>query len=247
MKDVIVITGVGKRLGYELAIKLLEQGYLVEGTYRTEYPELENLRELGANLHQIDFYQPQQLTQFISYLYKQYTSLRAIVHNASDWSPDKPEAGKQWHSTEESLMGYTSILQKMMAIHVSVPYQMNMALQELLSANEESSDVIHISDYVVEKGSKKHIAYSASKAALNNLTLSFAALLAPKVKVNTISPALLKFNEHDDDEYKDKALRKALIPREAGFNEVIDAVFFILASKYMTGRNVQLDGGRHLK
>nr|WP_272946012.1 SDR family oxidoreductase [Vibrio mexicanus] len=100
---------------------------------------------------------------------------------------------------------------------------------------------------MAEKGSKKHAAYAASKSALNNLTLSFSAMFAPKIKVNTISPALLKFNEHDDDSYKQKALAKALIPHEAGFEEVIDAVHFIMTSEYMTGRNIHLDGGRHLK
>ena len=52
-------------------------------------------------------------------------------------------------------------------------------------SGEQMADIIHISDYVAEKGSK-HIAYAAGKAALNNLTLSFSAMLAPKVKVNTV-------------------------------------------------------------
>ncbi|GAL09068.1 FolM Alternative dihydrofolate reductase 1 [Vibrio astriarenae] len=67
------------------------------------------------------------------------------------------------------------------------------------------------------------------------------------MKVNTISPAMLKFNDSDDESYKAKALQKALIPREAGFEEVINAIKFVLASHYMTGRTIHLDGGRHLK
>lgn len=236
MRDTVVVTGVGKRLGLALAESLLDKGYHVVGTYRTEYPSVKSLRELGAELHQVDFYQRKELASFIEYLHLNFRSLRAIVHNASDWSSDKVT------NTED----LAAIMQKMTDIHVSVPYQMNFSLQELLKVGS-TSDIIHISDYVTEKGSKKHIAYSASKAALNNLTMSFASLLAPEVKVNTVSPALLKFNEHDDDAYKEKALNKALIPIEAGFEEVIEAVYFILSSQYMTGRNIQLDGGRHLK
>jgi dihydromonapterin reductase/dihydrofolate reductase len=54
---------------------------------------------------------------------------------------------------------------------------------------------------VVERGSDKHIAYAASKAALDNMTRSFARKLAPEVKVNAIAPAMILFNESDDAEY----------------------------------------------
>ena len=67
------------------------------------------------------------------------------------------------------------------------------------------------------------------------------------MKVNSISPALIKFNDHDDDLYKSKAYSKALLPKEAGYSEIIRATEFILSSEFMTGRNMQLDGGRHLK
>ena len=55
-----------------------------------------------------------------------------------------------------------------------------------------ASDIIHITDYVVERGSDKHIAYAASKAALDNMTRSFARKLAPEIKVNAIAPSLTR-------------------------------------------------------
>ncbi len=70
------------------------------------------------------------------------------------------------------------------------------------------ADIIHIGDYVSSRGSNKHIAYAASKAAQDNLTLSFAAKLAPKVKVNSVAPALLLFNEGDDDRLSGEAQRR---------------------------------------
>lgn len=235
MNNTIVITGVGKRLGFALASALLKEGYHVVGTYRTQYPSLADLKELGADLYPVDFYQQNQVDDFISQLADKYKSLRAIVHNASDWSSD--------HNPHLSAV---EVMHRMMTVHASVPYQINLALQDKLCENGHA-DIIHIGDYVAEKGSKKHIAYAASKAAMNNLTLSFASLLAPNVKVNTISPALLKFNPHDDAAYKDKALSKALLPREAGFDEVIEGVKLLLNSRFMTGRNLQFDGGRHLR
>ena len=90
---------------------------------------------------------------------------------------------------------------------------------------------------MVERGSDKHVAYAASKAALDNMTRSFARKLAPEVKVNSIAPSLILFNEHDDAEYRQQALNKS----------VIDLVDYLLTSCFVTGRSFPLDGGRHLR
>lgn len=238
MSKTILITGVGKRLGFALAQQFLSDGYRVVGTYRSDYPQLQQLRDSGADLQQVDFYQQSSLEDFLHYVGQEYKTLRSVIHNASDWKPENKSDPSE---------NASQIIHQMMTIHASVPYLINLALKEQLMSGDDTSDIIHISDYVAEKGSKKHIAYAASKAALNNLTLSFSAMLAPKVKVNTVSPAMLKFNEQDDEAYKAKALKKALIQREAGFEEVIEGIKFVLASHYMTGRTLHLDGGRHLK
>lgn len=234
MKGTILVTGIGKRLGYALANTLLDRGYPVIGTFRTDYPSINVLRSKGADLHQVDFYHPQVVEAFIDNILLNTENLRAIIHNASDWMPDNAN-----HSAD--------VMRKMMTVHASVPYQINLALKPLLEHFQMPTDIIHISDYVAEKGSKKHIAYAASKAAMNSLTQSFAALLAPSVKVNSISPALVKFNDDDDYAYQQKALSKALLRKEAGFSEIINGIDFIMNSQFMTGRNLQLDGGRHLK
>ncbi|MDP2561365.1 dihydromonapterin reductase [Psychrobium sp. 1_MG-2023] len=244
MSQTILITGIGKRLGLALATHFLAQGYHVVGTYRTTYPALDGLKSQAADLYQVDFYQQAQVDEFVALIKHQYSSLRAIIHNASDWLPDNSHDSSSEYSSAQVML-------KMMTIHASIPYQINLACQGLLknTHNEAGNfaDIIHLSDYVAEKGSKKHIAYAASKTAMNSLTLSFSALLAPEVKVNSISPALIKFNEHDDNAYKAKAINKALLAKEAGYEEIIRAIEFILSSEYMTGRNMQLDGGRHLK
>ncbi len=237
MKQVVLITGVGKRLGLALAEHFLSAGYHVVGTYRTEYEKISELKKQGCDLYQVDFYAQNNLDAFIAAIKDKYTHLELLVHNASDWlSENKTEANK------------ADIFDRMMKIHASLPYQLNLAFQDLLIGSERGfSDIIHITDYVIEKGSAKHIAYSASKAALDNLSLSFASLFGPKIKVNSIAPALLKFNPSDDTAYQQKTLKKAIIEREGGFNEVINAISFIHQSQFMTGRTIHLDGGRHIK
>lgn len=234
MSGTLLITGVGQRIGQYLAEQLQAQGYQVIGTYRTERPSLTKLSEQGVQLYQCDFNQSLQVTRLINKVQHQAPVLRGIIHNASDWLPD---------GGAESAV---ATLHAMMQVHVAVPYQLNLALQDQLMASE-MADIIHLTDFVAEKGSRKHIAYAASKAALANMTLSFAQLLAPKVKVNSIAPALILFNEGDGEEYKRKARSKSLMNIEAGADEMLQAVNYLLKSRYVTGRSLAVDGGRHLK
>ncbi|QIR15657.1 dihydromonapterin reductase [Shewanella aestuarii] len=244
MNKTVLITGVGKRIGYGLAKHFLAQGYQVIGTYRSHYDSIEQLRKLDATLIQSDLTDSDSIQRLISQV-QQCPRLDCIIHNASDWLPDN------------SGISPSDTITRMMQVHVNAPYEINLALGDLLSRsaienapNTDSaiggSNIIHITDYVAEKGSKKHIAYAASKAALHNLTLSFAAKLAPHVKVNSIAPAMILFNEHDDDAYKVKALAKAILPKEAGNAEIISLVEYLIKSHYVTGRSYPVDGGRHL-
>ena len=53
--DPILITGVGRRAGFHVARAFLQRGMPVIGTYRTWYPRLEELEQLGADLYHCDF------------------------------------------------------------------------------------------------------------------------------------------------------------------------------------------------
>ncbi|MCG9731441.1 dihydromonapterin reductase [Shewanella sp. Isolate13] len=234
MTATVLITGVGKRVGLYLAHHLTKVGYQVLGTYRTLRPELQQLEAQGVVLYPCDFYSNEQTNALIAIIQASHSSLNAIIHNASDWLPDDDSSA-------------IVTIEKMMQIHATAPYAINLGLAPLLQKNSASySDIIHITDYVVDKGSKKHAAYAASKAALHNLTLSFAAKFAPKIKVNSIAPALLMFNPEDDEAYKQKALQKALIKQEGGEVEVLKAVQYLFDSHYITGQVIKVDGGRHL-
>jgi dihydromonapterin reductase/dihydrofolate reductase len=236
MSDTILITGVAKRLGYALAQHFLKRGHTVIGTYRRERAELRDLLAQGAKLYPVDFYQQEQVDAFIAAVCAEHHCLRAIIHNASDWLVDDGQS-----KLAETMM-------KMMQVHAVVPYQINLKFRALLEQDPNPyQDIIHISDDVTTKGSQKHIAYAASKAALDNMTLSFAALMGPKIKVNTLAPAILKFNPEDSPMYREKVLKKAIIQHEAGFEEMIRSVDYILQSEFVTGTRLVVNGGRHLQ
>ena len=233
----ILITGVGQRVGLHLAQNFLMRGIPVLGTYRTQRDSIKELGNNGAKLYHCDFHDELELQNCIRSIVQNYQGLRAIIHNASEWMPDKQED-----------LTPAEIMHKMIQVHTSAPYQINLMLENLLlQSAHKYTDIIHIGDYISSRGSKKHIAYAASKAAQDNLTLSFSARLAPKVKVNSIAPALVLFKQDDDEIYREKTLKKSLMQREAGLDELQNAVDYLLQSQYVTGRILPVDGGRHLK
>ncbi len=228
----ILITGGAQRLGLAIAEDLLAKDYDIIITYRTKKPSVDALISLGATAIHADFSTNNGVEEFISKLNSKTHLLRAIIHNASDWVSEKSDSNLD------------VLFNKMMQVHANAPYIINMKCHKML---QDPSDIIHMTDFVQDKGSKKHIAYSASKAALHNLTLSFSAKLAPRTKVNSIAPSLLMFNEHDSDEYKEKALSKSLMGIAPGASEAVNAVKYLLNSRYITGQVLHLNGGRHLK
>jgi len=231
----ILITGGGRRIGLALAHHFLTLHQPVIVSYRNEYPSIEGLRQAGATCIQADFSTDEGILRFAETVKSTTRGLRAIIHNASAWQAETP-------STPLS-----ETLASMLQIHVHAPYLLNHALEELLRGQgHAASDIIHFTDYVVERGSDKHIAYAASKAALDNMTRSFARKLAPEVKVNAIAPSLILFNEEDDAEYRQKALNKSLMKIVPGEKEVIDLIDYLLTSCYVTGRSFGVDGGRPL-
>lgn len=229
----ILITGAGQRVGLHCAQRLLEDGYSIIFTYRSDRPGVQTLRDLGAIGVFADFSSEAGILAFIAELHTHTDSLRAIVHNASDWVAETPGSEAE-------------AFNRMVNIHMLAPYLINLHCADLLKQSTPA-DIIHISDDVTRKGSSKHIAYCASKAGLDSLTLSFAARYAPAIKVNGIAPALLLFNPDDDAAYRAKALAKSALGIEPGSEVVYQSLRYLLDNPYVTGTTLTVNGGRHVK
>jgi len=229
----ILITGASQRVGLHCAERLLDDGHSLIVTFRREKPALQRLRERGALTLQADFRDEASILAFIEELKRHTDSLRAIVHNASAWFAEAPG--------EEA-----AAFAQLFTVHMLAPYLINLHCAELLQRSAQA-DIIHISDDVVRKGSANRPAYCASKAGLDSLTLSFAARLAPAIKVNGIAPALLMFNEDDDAEYRAKALSKSALGFEPGPQVIYQSLRYLLDTPYITGTTLTVNGGRHLR
>jgi len=224
MNSPILLTGASQRVGLALAQALAEAGHTVVCASRSQPPAHPNLLHFEADLCRVA-----DREALIAHLRRHCTSLRAVIHNASLWLDDGLDN-----------------LDTMFRLHVEAPYHLNLALGELLQGAGKA-DIIHICDETSSRGSKSHIGYAATKAALQNMVLSFAEKYAPQVRVNGILPGLLMFKPEGDEAYRQHALQKALLEFEPGPQPLIEAVLFLLQSQYSTGSQVTINGGRHLK
>ena len=86
----VLITGASQRVGLYCAERLLAEGQRVIITYRSERPGVQRLKTLGAVVLQADFSSETSVLDFIGRLKEHTDSLRAIVHNASDWLAETP-------------------------------------------------------------------------------------------------------------------------------------------------------------
>ncbi|AVE05681.1 dihydromonapterin reductase [Pseudomonas sp. R11F] len=229
----ILITGASQRVGLHCAERLLDDGYPVMFSYRSEREGIQTLRERGAIGLFADFSSEAGILAFITQLKTHTDSLRAIVHNASAWIAETPG--------DES-----RALQDMFSVHMLAPYLINLHCSALLQRSTPA-DIVHISDDVVRKGSRQHIAYCATKAGLDSLTLSFAAQFAPLIKVNGIAPAMVMFNEDDDAAYRAKVLAKSALGIEPGPQVIYQSLRYLLDNPYVTGTTLTVNGGRHIK
>lgn len=228
----ILLTGASQRLGLHCVKRFLDAGQALIISYRQERPEVDELRQLGVQCIQADFATEQGILDFIAKLKEATPVLRAIIHNASLWVA---EDGAD-----------TAAFAQMINVHLLAPYLINHHCAALLMPSAQA-DIIHITDDVIRKGSAKRIAYSASKAGLDNLTLSFAARLAPHIKVNSLAPALIMLQPDDDDDYQRRATAKSVMGSVPGPEVIYQSLRYLLDTPYVTGTTLTVNGGRHLK
>jgi 3-oxoacyl-[acyl-carrier protein] reductase len=90
--------------------------------------------------------------------------------------------------------------------------------------------------------------YSASKAALNALTINWAAELGPrKITVNSISPGVTETDmvAQAPEDFKKGAIAKTPLGRMGKPEDVADVAAFLASddSRWITGQVIEVSGG----
>ena len=236
MQDAILITGAGRRVGHALALHLRAQGYPVIGHYYQDNAELAVLRAAGVVLLQADFTDESSVRKLAEAVRAQSPALRAIIHNASAFAV-----------TADALDDALRQADQFYQVHVRSPYLLTRALSDCLHACSAAyADMVHITDIYADTPNPRFDVYCASKAAAQNLALSFAQSLAPKVKVNVIQPGPILFKDWHSEAMKTQVLSETLLGVEGGTEPICLAVSALLANPYQTGAVIAVDGGRRL-
>lgn len=127
-------------------------------------------------------------------------------------------------------------------------------LRVLLKKSNKGSleNVVFISALWSVRGDIGNSVYAASKGALNAMVCTLAQELAPKVRVNAVSPGGV-WTPMTENFLRDKAFRTKIekeYPLGLGMVEdIVHMVLFLLSpeSRWITGQNYMVDGGRSTK
>jgi dihydromonapterin reductase/dihydrofolate reductase len=231
----VLITGVGRRLGFFLAHQFVGLGYRVIGQYRSERVELDELRELGGILIQADFSQRDQLLSFIERLPSECESLDVLIHNASLFVSDDPS-----HSPTEQARFFDA----MYAVHMLAPKLINESMYPAL--RKAKGCVVVMSDIYAHQPHAKFRSYCASKAGLANMLKAYASHWAPEVRVNGIEPGPMLFLEEHDQQHRERVLAQTPLAKEGGIEPVWQTIELLINNEYLTGCSIKVDGGRSL-
>ena len=112
---------------------------------------------------------------------------------------------------------------------------------------ELGSSIVLFSTVAVKKGMPFHASIAGAKGAVEGLTRSLAAELAPKIRVNAIAPSLTQTPLADkllNAEAKLKAAEERHPLKKIGSTQdMVKAVKFLLESSWVSGQIIAVDGG----
>ncbi|GAA4467081.1 SDR family oxidoreductase [Nibrella saemangeumensis] len=248
-QKVVLVTGGAGEIGSAICRKFAENGYSVVATYNSNQAKAEKLlAELGSGNHRIvqapttDAAAVDRLKQFIT---ETCGRLDVLVNNAGITTP----------VSHDDLEGLTDEwIDKIMQTNFRGSFAMVRATRSLLEKAAELTDtpslVVNISSIAGIYGIGSNVAYCASKAALDSMTRSLARVLAPKIRMVSVSPGFVEgeYTKNFDPAFLQNQRDHTPLGRFATGDDVASAVFALASSlTFSTGNIITVDGGRLLK
>ena len=136
-----------------------------------------------------------------------------------------------------------------MGVNLIGPFQMARAAATALKAGG-GGQIVNVSSVAGVYGTGSSIPYCASKAGLNNLTVTLSRVMGPEVQVNTVCPGFIDGSWLQEgfgdafDAIKQSVVDRTLLGAVCTPEDVKDAIFgFLLGSKLTTGEILVVDGG----
>lgn len=182
-----IVTGAGTGVGRATALRLAQGGCSVLVNYSRSKDAAEavaaEVESLGvkALAFKADVAEDAECRAMVREAERAFGQLDVLVNNAGT-TKFIPHANLEDVSHDD----WNRILQ----VNLVGPFQCTRAASELLRAGE-GGEVVMTSSIAGIAGTGSSIPYCASKAALNNLTITLARVLGPQVRVNAVAPGFI--------------------------------------------------------
>lgn len=230
------ITGSGRRLGKGLALEFARKGWDIIIHCNNSVSQAEQtvaqIRELGVSCvsFRADVKDYSAMKSGFDEVVSEIGHPNVLVNNAAIYPSSN-------HLAETEL----SLWDEVMDTNLKSYFQNAKIFSENAQPGSRIINIASMGAFRIWKG---RIPYNVSKAGVVQLTKALALDLAPNISVNSVSPGSIDF---DNDPPSEKlTINTGNIPmlRHATTGDVFDAVyFFATASLYITGQNLNVDGG----
>ena len=239
---VAVVTGATGGIGVAICRSLAEAGAQVVAVYRGKQAEAEalvsSLPGTGHAAIQADVTAPASLQRLAGQLTERFGTVDVLV-NCAGTTRFVP------HEDLDALDD--TLIDQIFATNWRGPFATIRALRRLLAQNG-GGVVVNISSVAATLGIGSNVAYCASKAALNTMSVSLARALAPSIRIMTVSPGLVdtEFIKGMDPAWRQAYIDKTPLGRLVQPEDVGRAVVAAVTLTASTGTAIVVDGGRLL-
>lgn len=244
-----MVTGAGTGIGRATALRLAAAGESVVVQYsRSEQAARDTARECEARgartlVLQGDVSQDADCRRMAQAVQDSFgDSLQGLVNNAG-MTRFAPGGNLEAVNEDDFLAIYR--------VNVIGTWQMTRACAGLLRAGQGA--VVNVSSASAFDGGGSSPAYSASKGALNTLTMGLARTLAPEVRVNAICPGFVETDWHVRglgqerfDAVRSTVSKQTVLRSTLSADDVAQAIVSMLRMPGYTGQSLLLDSGRSL-
>ena len=249
---VAIVTGAAQGVGRAIALGLAaEGGQVVVADVKLCAAErvVAQAQEVGGKALAVktDVSNGDEVEAMVQKVMSRFARVDVLVNNAGVVGPQGPWADL----TEEGF-------DRVVGINLKGPYLCSKAVAPHLMA-QKSGRIINIASCAAKTGEEFNGVYSATKAAVANLTQSLAFELAPySVNVNAVCPAAMdtdlmeevyrersRFFGTEPEELRNKIESSFRLPDTLKVEDVANLVVFLASDKarMMTGQALNITGG----
>jgi 3-oxoacyl-[acyl-carrier protein] reductase len=243
-----VVTGGGTGVGRATAMELARRGCSVLINYSKSKNEAEETAAEVAALGvkgvavEADVADDAACRKMINTALREFGRLDVLVNNAAVTSFIR-------HSDLEGVK--TEDWLRIFSVNVIGAFQCARAAKDALLASGDG-EIVNVSSIAGLAAIGSSIPYAASKAALNNMTVSLARVFAPKVRVNAVAPGFITtrwlkdgLGEEVYDTAKTRTEESVILRKVCEPEDVAAAIINIIAGPdLMTGCVIPLEGGQ---